>query len=180
MVTPKNEDPEESRQRWLTVSAESLINAAGMVRGLIPGLHFWSLLDLIPSFRARRKKTIQEVTTALVTQLAAGGIDPDLFDRLVSNEINRRMKVQFGITFLVFTFLFTAASYAIVVCDGVFKWGISPVAITSLIIETPIQFVGLLYIIARNLFPTVNSPAHPTLPKPRAVSPKTKAKANVA
>lgn len=67
------------------------------------------------------------------------------------------MKVQFGVTFLVFTFLFTAVSYAIVVLDGVYKWGISPVAITSLIIETPIQFVGLLYIIARNLFP--NAPA---------------------
>jgi hypothetical protein len=31
--------------------------------------------------------------------------------------------------------------------------GISDVAITALIVETPIQFIGLLYIIVRNLFP---------------------------
>ena len=55
--------------------------------------------------------------------------------------------------FLALTFLFTMGSYSIVVLDGIFKWNISQVAITALIIETPIQFVGLLYIIARNLFP---------------------------
>ena len=153
---------------WLTVSAEALIGAAKTVSSLVPAMGF---LDLIPAFRKQRKQTIQEITTALVTKLAAAGVDPVIFDTLVSNEINRRMKVQFGVTFLVFTFLFTAVSYAIVVLDGIYKWGIAPIAITSLIIETPIQFVGLLYIIARNLFPTVDHPVYPAGPRLRAKRP---------
>jgi hypothetical protein len=40
-----------------------------------------------------------------------------------------------------------------VVANSILKWGISDIAITGLIVETPLQFIGLLYIIARNLFP---------------------------
>jgi hypothetical protein len=118
----------------------------------------WTITDLFPSKRAEKKKTVQERTTALVKELSESGIDPVMFDVLLSNEINRRMKLHFGVTFLVFTFIFTTVSYAIVILDGIHKWGISKVAIASLIIETPIQFVGLLYIIARNLFPHYTSP----------------------
>lgn len=141
--------------KWYEVSAGGLIDAAALVSGIIPGAG--SILNLIPAFRAKRRETIQELTTALVTKLAAAGVDPLLFDSMVSNEINRRMKVQFGITFLIFTFFFTTVSYAIVVLDGIYKWGIAPGAITALIIETPLQFVGLLFIIARNLFPQPNN-----------------------
>ncbi len=99
------------------------------------------------------EKTLEERKTILVQQLMSSGIDPAAFDVLIANEINRKLKTQFGVVFLVFTFLFTAASYAIVVLDGALRWGISPMAITALVVETPIQFVGLLYVIARNLFP---------------------------
>ena len=109
------------------------------------------------------KKKIEEqqlggnaAALALLTHLKRAHIDPQAFIELLSRDTDRHLKARFGVTFLVFTFLITAASYAIVICDGVFRWNIAPVAITALIIETPIQFVGLLYIIARNLFPTQN------------------------
>jgi hypothetical protein len=104
-------------------------------------------------FSAERQKSIEERKIAIVKQLLESDIDPGLFDVLLQNEVDRRLKVRFGVTFLILTFLFTTASYAIVIFDGAYEWNISEVAITALIIETPIQFIGLLYIIARNLFP---------------------------
>jgi hypothetical protein len=105
---------------------------------------------------------------ALVKELLRSNIDPELFDSIVSNEMDRRLKVRFGICFLLLTFLFTAASYAIVAANGVCGWGISSEAITVLLIETPLQFIGLLYVIARNLFPerlrNVASDASPSQP----------------
>jgi hypothetical protein len=44
-------------------------------------------------------------------------------------------------------------SYLVIVLNSVFKWGISDIAITAWIVETPIEFIGRPYIIARNLFP---------------------------
>lgn len=99
------------------------------------------------------QKSLEEKKLELVKELSKAEINPEMFDLIISNEIDRRLKVRFGTVFLILTFLFTTASYSIVVFDGIFKWNISQVAITALIIETPIQFVGLLYIIARNLFP---------------------------
>ena len=104
-----------------------------------------------------KKKSIEQQKTTLVKELLELGIDPESFDVLLSNEMDRRLKVRFGITFVFLTFLFTAVSYAIVVLNSIHNWGISEVAITALIIETPIQFIGLLYIIARNLFPQNNN-----------------------
>ena len=115
------------------------------------------ILNLFSDPTTKKKKSLEEKKHLLVKQLLASDIDPVAFDVLLSNEINRRLKVRFGVAFLVFTLLFTIASYAIVVFDGIFDWGISNIAITALIIETPIQFVGLLYIIARNLFPSSNN-----------------------
>lgn len=113
-----------------------------------------SLSDIFPKKREEHRKTMEERKTQLVKELTESGIDPVMFDILLSNEMDRRMKVHFGIVFLVLTVLFTVASYAIVVLDAVHQWNISEIAITALIIETPIQFVGLLYVIARNLFPS--------------------------
>ena len=103
------------------------------------------------------KKNLEEKKIDIIRQLLESDIDPQLFDILVQNEVDRRLKVRFGVVFLVLTFLFTTSSYAIVILDGILKWNISNVAITALIIETPIQFIGLLYIIARNLFPQGDS-----------------------
>ena len=132
-----------------------LAKYADLIAEVRPSL-FWSSLDLrnlLPSRRAERKKTIEEQKVALVKELIQADIDPATFDILLANETDRRLKVRFGVTFLVLTFLFTVGSYAIIISDAVYQWKISPVAITALIIETPIQFIGLLYIIARNLFP---------------------------
>lgn len=107
----------------------------------------------LPFLGARNVKSIEEQKSDLVSKLLAAGIDPLVFDILLSNEIDRRLKTRFGIAFIILTFLFTAASYCIVILNGPMQLRISDNAITGLIIETPIQFVGLLYIIARNLFP---------------------------
>ena len=116
---------------------------------------FYSQLFSLVSKTARaKKKSLEEEKHALVKQLLESDIDPVAFDVLLSNEINRRLKVRFGVAFLVLTSLFTACSYAIVVLNGLYHWNISDMAITGLILETPIQFAGLLYIIARNLFPS--------------------------
>jgi hypothetical protein len=117
------------------------------------------IFDLIPPFVPKsktkddKKKSMEEKKVELVKSLVDSGIDLKIFDSLITSEINRRLKIRFGITFLIFTFLVTVASYLIVILDAVYKWGISQVAITALIIEIPIQFIGLLYIIAKNLFP---------------------------
>jgi hypothetical protein len=98
-------------------------------------------------------KSIEERKTELVVALQKAKIDPLVFDALLSEEIDRRLKQRFGYAFLFLTFIFTAGSYAIVVLNSIQKWEIPDTAIIALIIETPIQFIGLLYIIARNLFP---------------------------
>ena len=111
----------------------------------------WSKDDEGGSREGRRN--FEQRKSDLVKQLLASGIDPLLFDSLLGNEIDRRLKTRFGVAFVVLTFVFTGVSYAIVILNGVYQWKISDVAITGLIIETPLQFIGLLYIIARNLFP---------------------------
>jgi hypothetical protein len=90
---------------------------------------------------------------SVLSELSKLGIDPTLFDSMLSNELDRNLKRQFGILFLSLTTLFTAVSYLVIVLAAAFRWPIPNVAITLLIAETPLQFVGLLYIIARNLFP---------------------------
>lgn len=112
------------------------------------------LLSLVSKTARQKKRTVEEEKHKLVKELLDSDIDPVAFDLLLSNEIDRRLKVRFGVTFIVLTILFTVASYSIVVFDSIYAWDMSAVAITALIIETPIQFVGLLYIIARNLFPS--------------------------
>ncbi|MCS0334419.1 hypothetical protein ND981_15910 [Vibrio diabolicus] len=117
------------------ISSSSLINFPGIV------------------LSTEKKKSLAEEKTELMRELAKLEVDPETFDTLLTNELDRKLKVNFGVAFLVLTCIFTIASYAIVVLDSVYSWGISEIAITALIIETPIQFIGLLYIIARNLFP---------------------------
>ena len=136
-------------------TVEKVANVAGLLVNVFSEIlaPSWDITDLLPWKRGQRKQSLEQRKTELVKELLQSGIDPIAFDVLLSNEMNRRLKVRFGITFLTLTFFFTFASYSIVVLDGINNWGISDIAITTLIIETPIQFVGLLYIIARNLFP---------------------------
>lgn len=100
-----------------------------------------------------KKVNIREEQLILLNSLTAAGIDPHLFDLMLSSELDRNLKKQFGAAFLIATIFFTLLSYGVIVFNSVLNWGISTIAITALIVETPIQFIGLLYIIARNLFP---------------------------
>ncbi len=84
-------------------------------------------------------------------------IDPLLFDSLLSGELDRKLKNRLAFIFLTLTSIFTLLSYLVIIFNGMFSWGISDIAITALIVETPIQFIGLLYIVARNLFPQNNN-----------------------
>jgi hypothetical protein len=102
-------------------------------------------------------KSIQEKKIELIKELAEAGFDPLIFDVLLSNEINRKLKINFGVTFIALTFIFTSASYTIIACNSIYKWNISQASITALVIQTPIQLIGILYIIARNLFPSKES-----------------------
>jgi len=148
----EEEDQPEQVVRLRQTATRAIVRAAIELVPSFCGISL-NLYDLFPKKRAERQKTVEECKTQLVKELTDAGIDPVMFDILLTNEMDRRMKIHFGIGFLVLTVLFTAASYAIVILDAVFAWKISSAAITALIIETPIQFIGLLYVIARNLFP---------------------------
>ena len=141
------------KEKWISALAKAVTTSIPITGSILGTLFDLNDIKHFQSKRAKKRKTLAEEKAVLVKELIESGIDPAAFDILISNEINRRLKVQFGIIFLLLTFLFTAASYSIVILDGIYKWNISQVAITALIIETPIQFIGLLYIIARNLFP---------------------------
>lgn len=108
---------------------------------------------LLKSKNPQTRESLRQQQFDMIQQLSASGIDPVMFDVMLSNELDRRLKQQFGFIFLGLTSIFTAAAYAIVVINGVYNIGISSAAITALVVETPIQFIGLLYVIARNLFP---------------------------
>jgi hypothetical protein len=107
--------------------------------------------------RDQKKEDRGQQQVTLLRELSAAGIDPQLFDLMLSNELDRNLKRQFGWGFLAATIFFTILSYGVIVLNSVYAWKISEFAINSLIIETPIQFIGLLYIIARNLFPQTGS-----------------------
>ena len=163
-------EPTQSRLGSLTaeVAKAAAVATADILIGSRPILSFSFL-------QPERSKTLEQEKSELVTKLLASGIDPLVFDSLLSNEIDRRLKTRFGIAFVFLTFLFTTASYAIIVLNGPMILNISSVAITGLIIETPIQFVGLLYIIARNLFPEgkskqPNAPATVARPRKKPVA----------
>jgi len=133
------------------------------------GIDFKAIKEFIRGRGDQYRKTVEQRKLDLIRELLEIDVDPEVFDVLLQNETDRRLKVRFGCVFLFLTFLFTTASYSIVVLDGIYKWNISQVAITALIIETPIQFVGLLYIIARNLFPQTE--AIPKILKKRNTEP---------
>jgi hypothetical protein len=116
----------------------------------------------------------REIQLKLLQDLTAAEIDPELFDLMLSSELDRNLKKQFGVAFFVATVAVTVASYAVIILNAVYKWGISDIAITALIVETPIQFIGLLYIIARNLFPQrlAGEPRVASTRRPPAAAPR--------
>jgi hypothetical protein len=119
------------------------------------------------SFSWSRKSAaeLQKEQLLLLQELTKVGIDPQLFDLLLSTELDRKLKARFGVAFFVATIFFTLLSYGVIIFNSVLNWGISQIAITALIVETPIQFIGLLYIIARNLFPQTTAASVKRRPK---------------
>jgi len=85
-------------------------------------------------------------------------VDPVIFDILVTNETNLRLKKNFGIAFIVITCLFTLISYGIIVCASIWEWKIPSAALTALVVQAPLQMVGILYIMAKSLFPISELP----------------------
>src|SRR5262249_14132457 len=63
---------------------------------------------------AKVTQSLELQKSELVKGLLAAGIDPLLFDSLLSNEMDRRLKTRFGIAFLLLTFVFTSTSYTLV------------------------------------------------------------------
>jgi len=145
LLEPQNSDDLFSAKK---IESEALANV--IVKSLTVDTPSWSFIN---SHREERRKDMEEYKLALVKQMMKSGVDPTLFDIQLSNDSDRRLKVFFGKSFLILTSLFTSVSYLLIVLNSICNWGIPKYAITALIIETPIQFIGLLYIIARNLFP---------------------------
>ena len=137
--TPKTAAPEH----LASAIAKVIVSASPATTNLASALLDIREMRLSPEKREERRKTIAEETAVLVKALIEAGIDPVAFDALISNEINRRLKVRFGGWFLFLTFLFTAASYSIVILDSIYKWNISHVAITALILKAPFPIVVL-------------------------------------
>ncbi len=115
------------------------------------------LLGTLAGFQTKENKQekvdLVKQQFSLLRELSDAEIDPQIFDLFMSNEVDRQLKRRFGLWFFGATVSFTLLSYLIIVLNSVLNWGINQTAIMALIIETPIQFIGLLYIIARNLFP---------------------------
>lgn len=126
----------------------------------------------------RKSVDLRQEQLALLKSLSEAGIDPELFDLLLSAELDRNLKKNFGIAFFISTVFFTLVSFGVVVENSIQKWGISDIAITGLIIETPLQFIGLLYIIARNLFPQQRTERNVATARKAAGSPPRKPKAS--
>jgi len=142
--TPSSPDVMASPSILLVKAVSNLLFDYG--RPILP-------IDLAQGKKKEERQSLEQQKAALVKQLVESKIDPQLFDSLLSNEIDRRLKTRFGVAFVTITVFFTAASYLVVVLNAICKWGISEVAISALIIQAPIQLIGLLFIIARNLFP---------------------------
>jgi len=83
-------------------------------------------------------------------------VDPLIFDILLSNELNRRLKKNFGIAFVAITCAFTAVSYSIIILAAIHEWKMPASAMTALVIQGPLQMIGILYIMAKNLFPVAS------------------------
>mgnify|MGYP001006346631 CR=1 FL=1 len=93
----------------------------------------------------------------LFLKLKKSGIDEATFEKHLNNDLNRILKKQYGTRFFILTILFTLISYVVVILNSTCNWQIPEFAITALIIEIPIQFVGILAIVAKNLFPESNN-----------------------
>jgi hypothetical protein len=139
-------DQEPPLIRIISDKVDTLTNSVLEIQKLALGN---SLIN-ISSVKSQEKRT---KLLEICKDLSKNNIDPEIFDVLVSNELDRELKQKYGAVFLTLTVAFTIFSYGLVVMNSVRNWGIPQFAITALVIEIPIQFIGLLYIIARNLFP---------------------------
>lgn len=106
-------------------------------------------------FSKKSDHEIEEWKIDILNQLKKADIDLLQFDILLNNGINRNLKKNFAKNLICLTIFFTISSYLILILNSPKIWalGIPEHALTAFIIEIPIQFVGILYIIAKHLFP---------------------------
>lgn len=139
---------------WKGPLANTAAGISGSPRGPLSWLpRLGGQVPALSAPRDRDKSKTDDGKFEQYKELMAMGIDPVKYDLYVAQEINRKLKVRFAYVVVSLATLFTVTSYSIVILDSVLAWGIPAFAINALVIETPIQFIGLLYIIARNLFP---------------------------
>lgn len=72
----------------------------------------------------------------------------------IKDKTDRRLKIGFGIIFTFFTIVFTFISYAIIILNYQKHIGIPDYIIAGLVVKIPFEFIGILYIITRHLYPT--------------------------
>jgi|GEM_PF-3454481 len=100
------------------------------------------------------KGTSKNEITDILKDFQDSSIDAETLDVLLTSEVNRNLKKKFAWVFAWFALISILLSYSLVALNKPLSLGISEIAMTALIIEAPIQFIGILYIVANNLFPS--------------------------
>ena len=107
-----------------------------------------------PFFRRVGDTSLDEEKLRIAKELQDAGIDLQVFDVMLSNEIDRNLRKNFAWVFAIAAIVITLASYILIILNYSKKWGIHDAVMTAFIIEVPIQFIGILYIVAKDLFPS--------------------------
>jgi hypothetical protein len=153
--TGESEEASERNTRILEIAGTAATVIMNAVSGGPPIINF-NLGEVFSTKKqTERIKEMQRDKIELFSKLRTEGIDQAAFEQHLNNEINRTLKKQYGSRFFFITFFFTVLSFSIVILNSILHWNIPDGAIIGLIIEIPIQFVGIMYIVAKHLFPNV-------------------------
>jgi hypothetical protein len=117
---------------------------------------FRKIIDFIPALRKReeeKKEKQKKEILELLKEISQIGISIETYDKYIENSSDRKMKQKYGALFLLFMVFFTICSYLLIILNSILNWNISEYAIIGLVIEIPVQLLGILFIIAKNLFP---------------------------
>jgi len=97
--------------------------------------------------------SISDEKVRALAKLSKIGVDPHIYEVMLNNHHQRDLRSKYGLLFFVYSCVATAVSYVVVILNASLGWGLSDLVLSSLVIQTPIQILGLLFIIARSLFP---------------------------
>jgi hypothetical protein len=83
----------------------------------------------IPLFDTEKRRehalNLRQEQLVLLQNLTLAGIDPRLFDLMLTTELDRNLKKQFGVAFLVTTVVFALLSYGVIVINSVLSTGLT-------------------------------------------------------